>query len=72
MQLKSGQKIQVHYTDETIGDLHDSIAGAEREICDTVIGCDFAATVEAVLIVDENLNQVDSLSCRWSVKLVRS
>lgn len=53
----------VRYTDGSIT-RHESLAKAQEDIHDTVIGCDFAVGVEAI-IDDQNR----MYGCTWSVKL---
>lgn len=59
-------KIKVCYTDGN-DETYKSIKEAEDGIEETVLGCDFATTVDHIEVSGKGAKD---LGCRWSVKLV--
>jgi hypothetical protein len=57
-------KIQVDYTDGTAV-IYNSIREAELGIQETVMGCNFATTVEDIQVEDG-----PELGCHWNVQLL--
>lgn len=57
------QKFHVSYTDGTEAD-YDSLAVAQAEIEETILGCDFAIGVDSI-----SDSQGNEYGCTWSLKL---
>jgi len=57
-------EICVNFTDGTRV-IYYSVRDAERGIQETVLGCDFATTVEDIRVTDG-----PQLSCNWQVQLL--
>jgi len=60
--------IKVQYTDGTIG-VYGTFEEAQKDILETVCGCDFAATIHSIGIFDKDDNEILPLECTWSVKV---
>ena len=60
-------KIKVHYSDETIEEF-DTFSDPQKGIEETVLGCDFAATVIHIGIYKDD-EQILPLECTWSVNI---
>lgn len=62
--------VNVRYSDgtEQTCDVPD-LSHAADEILETLTGCNFAVTVDAVNLVDENDKILKPLGCTWELKL---
>ena len=60
--------IKVWYSDESVGE-YKSIEEAREEALETVIGCNFAATIDAVKEFDDDGNVIRDLYCEWNLEI---
>jgi hypothetical protein len=64
------QYIWVRYSDGSEG-TYETIQEAQEGISETVLGCNFAATVDSVELVSRKTGKVvKTLYCQWQVTLL--
>jgi hypothetical protein len=74
-ELKPGHKLCVRYSDDTMSGYHTNLKSLAEEIMDDVVGSDFMVTVDRVMILDGDDNEVTEelgwhLGVVWNAEIV--